>query len=185
MNDEYLWNKTGTDADIERLEKALQAFRFEPSEPPALPAKVMPLPERRSFSFFKLGFALAFAAALIVVVSIVWRWTPANHSDRRNEFAKTNGSQSNSPAPSPVASGTPIMDPSMPKPAVIRFKQPSTTATRAVRFTAKKSDKLTPEEKHAYDQLMLALAITSNELKIVKDKINGRDERTAADDRQK
>jgi hypothetical protein len=36
--------------------------------------------------------------------------------------------------------------------------------------------KVTPEEKHAYDQLMLALSITSRELRIVKDKIYNREE---------
>jgi hypothetical protein len=35
---------------------------------------------------------------------------------------------------------------------------------------------LTDEEKHAYDQLMLALSITSSKLKIVKDKVNGVEE---------
>lgn len=38
---------------------------------------------------------------------------------------------------------------------------------------------LTDEEKHAYDQLMLALSITSSKLKIVKDKIDGVEENAA------
>jgi hypothetical protein len=36
--------------------------------------------------------------------------------------------------------------------------------------------KLTEEEQYAYDQLMLALSITSSKLKIVKDKVGGTDE---------
>jgi len=184
MNDEYLWNKTGTDAEIEELENGLKSFRFSQDELPALPAKVETLPERRSFNFFKLGFALAFAAALIVVISMIWLRTPFNHSEKRGEYVKSDTPDIATPG-TPVSSSTPMIEPPMPKPAVIKFKQPTTMATRAVKVTTKKEEKLTPEEKHAYDQLMKALAITSNELKFVKDKINGRDERTAADDRQK
>jgi hypothetical protein len=188
MNDEYLWNKTGTDAEIEELENELKAFRFQPSEPPALSTKVLALPERRSFSFFKLGFAVAFAAAVIVVISLIWLRTPVNHSEKHSEYVRNDSPNAAIPgAILPEDSGKPIVDPPMPKPKkVTNFKPPTTNATRAVKVVAKKEEKLTPEEKHAYDQLMKALAITSNELKFVKDKINGRDEeRTAARDRQK
>ena len=36
---------------------------------------------------------------------------------------------------------------------------------------------LTAEERYAYDQLMKALAITSSNLRIVKDKVNGLDQK--------
>jgi hypothetical protein len=64
MKEDYLWNKTGSDAEIEKLENALKAFRFEAQEPPALPTKVTSSDEKRPFSFFKLGFAFAFAASV-------------------------------------------------------------------------------------------------------------------------
>jgi len=185
MNDEYLWNKTGTDAEIEGLENELKAFRFSADQPPALPARIEVLPEKRTFNFFKLGFAVAFAAAVVVAMTLIWLRTPVNHPEKRSEVVKNNSENVAVPI-SPGPFSTPIMDPPMPKPKVINFKPPTTNATRAVKVTAKKEEKLTPEEKHAYDQLMTALAITSNELKLVKDKINGRDvERTAAPDRQK
>ncbi len=44
--------------------------------------------------------------------------------------------------------------------------------------TENSSARLTDEEKHAYDQLMLALSITSSKLKIVKDKVDGVEENT-------
>jgi hypothetical protein len=188
MNDEYLWNKTGTDADIEELENELKAFRFQLSEPPALPARVVPLPEkRRFFSFFRLGFAVAFAAAVIVAMTVMWLRTPVNHSEKRSEYAQNDSPNAAIPgAIRPEDPGTPIIEPPMPKPRVIKFRPPTTNDTRAVKVVAKKEEKLTPEEKHAYDQLMTALAITSNELKFVKDKIKGRDEeRTSVPDRQK
>ena len=185
MNDEYLWNKTGADAEIEEMENALQGFRFQATGPPALPARIEVLPEKRTFNFFKLGFAVAFAAAVVVAMTLIWLRTPVNRSEKRGEFVKNNSENVAVPVSQDPFS-TPIMDPPMPKPKVINFKPPTTNATRAVKVTAKKEEKLTPEEKHAYDLLMTALAITSNELKLVKDKINGRDvERTAARDRQK
>ena len=39
MNEEYLWNKTGSDAEIEGLENALKAFSYKQTAPPELPAK--------------------------------------------------------------------------------------------------------------------------------------------------
>ena len=45
--------------------------------------------------------------------------------------------------------------------------------------TKKPTVKLTKEEKYAYDQLMLALSVTSSKLKLVTDKIDGIEEQNA------
>ena len=42
MNNDYLWDKTGEDAEIESLENLLGGLRFQPTAPPALPAAVAP-----------------------------------------------------------------------------------------------------------------------------------------------
>ena len=42
MNEDYLWDKTGEDPEIEKLENALQVFRYKETAPPALPAKALP-----------------------------------------------------------------------------------------------------------------------------------------------
>lgn len=71
MKEEYLWNKTGSDPEIERLENALKAFRYQAVEPPALPAKPFSLKrEKRRFSF-RLAFAtMAFAALAVVFTGV-------------------------------------------------------------------------------------------------------------------
>ena len=35
MNNDYLWDRTGSDADIERLESLLGGMKFQPDGPPA------------------------------------------------------------------------------------------------------------------------------------------------------
>src|SRR4030095_14620048 len=82
MKEDYLWNKTGSDAEIEKLENALKAFQFQAQEPPALPTKVTSSDEKRPFSFFKLGFAFAFAASVAVVAfAVAWFRIPADLND--------------------------------------------------------------------------------------------------------
>ena len=72
MNEQYLWDKTGSDAEIEGLENALRVFRYRPFKPPELPAKVMTSVEPPRRNWFRLGFAVAFAAAAIGSVPAVW-----------------------------------------------------------------------------------------------------------------
>jgi hypothetical protein len=60
------------------------------------------------------------------------------------------------------------------------FRQLSqTNIQRAQNIETKKPEALTKEEKYAYDQLMLALSITSSKLKMVKDKVAGVEEKNA------
>ena len=62
MKEDYLWDKTGENAEIEMLENALQAFRYQETAPPALPAKVLPFKKEHSRKFFH--FAMVAAACL-------------------------------------------------------------------------------------------------------------------------
>jgi hypothetical protein len=62
----------------------------------------------------------------------------------------------------------------VPKPTKILFRNNFQKNQRI------KSIQLTKEEKEAYDQLMLALAITGSKLREVKDKVNGLVEPTAS-----
>ncbi|MEP6850844.1 MAG: hypothetical protein ABI999_18440 [Acidobacteriota bacterium] len=189
MKEDYLWNKTGSDTGIEQLENALAQFRFNATEPPTLPAKILALPEKRSYGFFKLG--LVFAVSLVVVGSIVWmRFTTINSSAGFGDSAKQSEVR-DVPVSIPAVDSKPAIDSGPREKHFVRTVQPVRIAARPIRIVAGRSqiktqpEKLTREEKYAYGQLMLALAITSNELKIVRDKINGREERNAADDRQK
>jgi len=55
-----------------------------------------------------------------------------------------------------------------------RIRQNNLIARNVV--TKKPAVKLTKEEKYAYDQLMLALSITSSKLRLVSDKVSGGEE---------
>jgi ferric-dicitrate binding protein FerR (iron transport regulator) len=64
---DYLWDKSGEDADVERLEQALAPMRYR-GRPPRLP---------RRLPFVRAAMALAAAA----IALILWRpWAPALYS---------------------------------------------------------------------------------------------------------
>ncbi len=63
MKEDYLWDKTGEDAEIERLENALQTFRCQKNVAPALSAKVLPFRKKPSRKIF--SFAMAAAACIV------------------------------------------------------------------------------------------------------------------------
>ena len=71
------------------------------------------------------------------------------------------------------------------KPTVVKIRRTIPVNLRQNKKPARKLETksneiaLTKEEKYAYDQLMLALSITSSKLKIVKDKANGIEEQNA------
>lgn len=94
MKEEYLWNKTGGDPEIERLENALKAFRYQADEPPLLPAKTFSLKREPQRFSFKLAFAAMTFAALSFIFAGVW----FQHPDDKIEIAVT----SLQPAESPI-----------------------------------------------------------------------------------
>ena len=85
MKEDYLWNKTGSaDPEIERLENALAVFRYVETEPPALPAKIIPFERKTPGSFFRLAFAFAACAAFVIISLGVW----LQFSNKNFEVAK-------------------------------------------------------------------------------------------------
>ena len=190
MKEDYLWDKTGEDAEIEALENTLQAFRFQENAPPELPQKVFVIEKPRRFFRFGLAFA-AFAAVIIGVFSFAW----LQMSDRNlaiEDVAVQTDEPKNSEkiaddsfvAPRPSA---PIEDapPAPEKPVVVKARAVAPAARRNKSVSRKQkssepAETLTAEEKYAYNQLMLALSITGSQLKIVKDKVQGIEEQNAA-----
>lgn len=183
MNEEYLWNKTGDDAEIEGLEKALKAFSYKQTAPPELPAKTLVLVEKPRENFFKRGFALAFAAAFVIVLSVGWFLIP-----KRNVVVGGDSANVIKPQPALVYQADAPPAPMIQSPAqndtpaivtVRHIVRPTAKRTNIVAIKPKAKDlpvTLTAEEKYAYGQLMLALSITESKLKIVRDAVAGNEE---------
>lgn len=187
MENDYLWDKTGEDKEIERLENALKQFRYQPTAPPVLPVKVLQIEEKPKFSFFNLRFALAgFACLAIVFVGLGIFLRVAN--DKIGDIADLSQpiveptefpvEPINQPAqatlnPKIIERGvdkkqiqtTKFVAVSKPNRIVFRQPAPKVKLQKAV-------IQLTAEEKYAYSQLMLALSITGEKLKEVKNKAN-------------
>lgn len=194
MNDNYLWDKTGEDAEIERLEQVLQVFRHQENSAPILPPQIV-LPVRKPvFTLPKLAFASL--AGVAVAFFVIGFWFVSS-----NRQTALNSAQIELP---PVLNneetlvGEIVKKPQIiierEKPQVITetkfkriaMKQPTIekidfrvkAKPEKISFIGKTSKKprqvkLTEEEKFAYDQLMLALSITSSKLKMVREKVDG------------
>lgn len=217
MKQDYLWDKSGAvDPEIEGLENALAAFRYQEVAPPALPAKVLAFPEqvvektaRWRFSF-RFAFA-ACAAAVLIALGVSYQLSN-NKTLIGNDSVQTNAPQISGEIQkdslaederSQVSSIQKIETAADSSPKEVQKQFAKQTAKRIVKPNAvkirqfvssnsrqnkiiadgakikKPSETLTAEEKHAYDQLMLALSITGSKLKIVKDKVDGVEEQNA------
>ena len=194
MKENYLWDKTGAgDPEIERLENALAVFRYQASEPPALPAKIIPFETKTPRGFFRLALAFATCAAVVIVCLGVW----FQLSDKKIEVAKDSTETIAPPIVERVSDETSAVKPDdliaekveAPKQAVerdvVRIKKSVPAMARQNKTIARNVEvkkpavKLTKEEKYAYDQLMLALSVTSSAFKKVKDKVEGVEEQNA------
>ena len=187
MNEDYLWNKTGKDPEIERLENALDVFRYQETAAPALPAKIIPFERKAPRGFFRLGFAFAACAAFSVISLGVWLQISSNKIEVVKDSTETIAPQIDEK----VADETSVKKPN--DLIVEKVKFPKQTAGRKIikvgkvvqpivrqnKLMARNVEvkkpivRLTKEEKFAYDQLMLALSITSSKFKLVRDKVEG------------
>ena len=185
MNDEYLWNKTGNDSEIEKLEKVLAVFQYREATPPAPVHETTVLPERQRR--FRISFAFVFAAfAIVTIMAAVWLRISSGTSKSENAPEIVFVQESTD---APDATTMPVVEPKLPpkpnpagqsRPAGNR-KRSITATSAAIRSRPKTKDSmpkdtiaaLTREERFAYRQLMLALSITSSKLKIVQDAIDG------------
>ncbi len=192
MKEDYLWDKTGKDPEIERLEIALQAFRYRETAPPALPAKVLPFKEKPARKIFPFAIAAAACMAFVAISLGVWFQIFSNQFEVKTELAKSEKSQNEaafSTTETVIKTGNPevkvIEKPKqtgerrVKKINKITFvKNPQKESRTQIIKAQKPSGVLTKKEQYAYNQLMLALSITSSKLKLVKDKVEGTDEKT-------
>jgi hypothetical protein len=180
MNDEYLWQKTGADPDIEKLEQKLAVFRYR--EAPLNAPLIEKAAGTAEVPRWRISLAFAFAgsvmAALLVAVVFI---SIAKNSDDETVFVAGPELEVASPPPAAVeeekiapapkvvpqfAHSTPR---SVTRPKPDKERRPKTKDLRPHSSVAA----LTQEERYAYRQLMLALSISSSKLKIVQDTING------------
>lgn len=193
MNKDYLFERTGTDAEIEKLESVLSVYRFEPSRAPILPENS---PAHGFWSFGWLRFLIAAGAVAVAVVAGLLAdgrieklldphaGRPEISDNVRPEFA-------NPPSgvvtdPSAKGTETAIRDA---KPFRIARRTTQPVAYRPTQrinqpiARTKPTVTLTKQEQYAYDQLRVALYITGSKLKVVQDTIDRVDEKKSDDAR--
>lgn len=172
MKEDYLWDKTGKDPEIEKLENALEVFRYKETKPPALPENVLQFRKEDKNVFsrraFSIPMTIAASVALLAVISGLWLFALNRQERIGNSIAQNNfkyGEELN------WAIEQPTTAPEVGE-KVIRNK--------VRRFSPKpkreKEIELTDEERYAYEQLMKALKITSEKLNYVKQKTQGEEE---------
>lgn len=206
MNENYLWDKSETDAEIEQLEAALQQFRYQKTAPPALPAKIVLFETKNSRRFFNWSIAFAAFATLLIISFGAW----LQFANRSINTAKSAPELIAPPTLENSVKEMPIEKQATSKiekietpkqfnePQLIKARKivsqvvrqnkitkqinesakPQVLTARLIE-TKKLAVKLTKEEVYAYDQLMLALSITNSKLKLVSDKIDAVDKQTA------
>jgi len=187
MKEDYLWNKTGEDPEIERLENALAVFRYQETAPPALPAKIIPFERNTPRGFFRLAFAFAVCVAVAIISLGVWLQISSDKIEVVKDSIKTIAPQiakklvdetsvkkSNDSIVEKVKIQKQTAERKIIK--VRKVVQPIVGQNKLIARNVKVKKptvRLTKEEKFAYDQLMLALSITSSKFKLVRDKVEG------------
>ena len=174
MMSEYLWDKTGEDGEIEGLETVLSGFRYQPMAPPALPVAISVATTKASWWKFSLAFAVP---ACLLLAMVIGFWLTRQGAERAvtQPIATQNQTPDTTPAvraaePEFVKEATPQIV------RTIFTPEPKHRSRNLVQTSLRKRqpkfDTLTSEELDAYNQVKLALSITSSKLKVVSDTIN-------------
>ncbi len=189
MKEDYLWDKTGGNPEIERLEETLAVFRSRMDTPPFIVPD--PAASKESASWFN-GLRIALAgmatAAAAVTIAAVLIWYPTSKGDlqaTQNPAAEGETVFVRPEVETPEVPAAKADQPVQVSHPATKTDQPRTPRrhTQANRkqsvpaTTLAKNEKpvLTDEEKYAYNQLMLALSITNSKMKIVRDTMTGAD----------
>ncbi len=195
MKEDYLWDKTGDDAEIKKLENTLAAFRYQETAPPVLEQKVFTLEKSSPRRFFRFAFGFAAFASVVAVLSLLWFQLSGSKTPVVETVSETNvvnraqkTADDSFVAPRETVETIKAFDETKPfiAPKIVKIRQTiAPVVRRREKITARNKkftepvETLTKEEQYAYDQLMLALTITGSKLKIVQDKVNGIEEQNA------
>jgi hypothetical protein len=182
MSDEYLFEKQGSEPEIERLERLLSDYRIQQRVPRIIGDERVAT-TKGWFSWFQFGYALAFASVGIVVAGSIFavRYVESTGSEvtavRAVETPETERR-----LVAPATADQAMVDPPQtannngPATAPVMTRQPVKRSSRQRSFVAgtvqTRGPRLTKEEKYAYDQLMVALWITGSKLRVVQDTID-------------
>jgi hypothetical protein len=181
MKEDYLWDKTGSDESIEKLENALRIFSHDKEAAFAVPVAAA----AEKWSFFKGLKPLVFAAACLAIAAIAWGgWmqlsTVAPVEDQAFVAAPPIEDQQ-TPTNNLIALPSDPVGPAVaPAPTIVRTvhrplrnkRGGGRTVLHTPPAEAPKPE-FTKEEIYAYDQLVLALSITSDKLGQVREKAIG------------
>jgi hypothetical protein len=180
MND-YLWNKTGSDAEVEEFENLLRQFAYRETAPPALPVKAAERPvanlklRRMGYAKSALAAAACLLIAAIVSVALLMRQS-TRPLDSEQAAITTPITLDENDEFVPVA----LSDHAAPAPLGNHGEKRSASVQKIARTVTKRAPvKLTKEEAYAYDQLKLALSITGSKLKLIKDRVDNIDDEKA------
>jgi hypothetical protein len=183
MKHDYLWDKTGGDAEIEGLENLLSGLKYELAAPPRLPVGEV-LNASAKTPWWKFSIAFAVPACLLLAVAVGF-WTMRLRDDPTASLAASDKPAFAANADPSSTEVSPEARRTAPQPERHEVAKPLKTIftqrtrsndVRPVRskYRQKKQrfETLTSEERFAYDQLKLALSITGAKLKVVSDTVN-------------
>lgn len=178
MNNDYLWDKTGSDAEIEELENALRNFAHREVIAPAIAkTEVIVFKPKPRVKIFRYAMAVA-ACLLFVAVSLgIWINVSRNASIDETMAQDTNADKfavtQNELQKDTTQAGSEIRIYGVEQiPAAKQLKKKIVPIARKVRKHAAASEPaLTAEEQYAYEQLKLALSITGSKLRLIKEKV--------------
>jgi hypothetical protein len=192
MKEEYLWDRSGSDPVVEKLEAALQSLAYKEMPAPRLPTPAAAIRHPKWSWIFEYRFALAAACIAVIGFGTYWMLRPAHR------IVVDQADMAVEPVRPPIRSEITIAPPEaiIVSPPLARRKDvlSASVVSRArpvfVRLVHKPTRKKVPlmvtkEEALAYNQLMLALNITSSNLKIVKETISGTNPKGLPDTRER
>ena len=182
MKEDYLWDKSGSEPEIEHLESLLSRFRYSDSAAPA--SNVIEFPARVKTVLRPWILAMAACIAVAAVGIATWNLISIGGSPTSTQ---TSYSVENHVAPlitpSPKFNPDDDLELKNSMAQYVAAKRRNKTIPRHKYFAIARKLRqpsnhplLSKEEKYAYGQLMLALSITSSKLQIVQDSINGVDD---------
>ena len=177
--DEYLWDKSGSDAEIEELENALSVFRYRETAPPKLVADVVPFPAKRAVVYGRSLYAMAACVLAAAILAAVWFGSARTQQDLEQSSVPVSTAPVNDPQPAfprPEPADVVIAPEPPPRHVAVRASQNTPRRIRPVKAVLRskkpvKLENLTADERYAYNQLMLALEITGSKLRLVSDKV--------------